>query len=278
MRLGMICDLPSYLARIGLATAPAATPQGLEQVQRAHRQSIGFENLDVMLGRGIALAPEAIRGKLVDRRRGGYCFEHNRLFGAMLATMGMPTRPLLARVWLRAAPGVMTARTHTFSLVTLGSEPWLADAGFGSSYVPPMPLVDGTTALAADGYRHRLRRARAPGALRGEWEVERSLDGTAWEAQYSFDTNEVAALDLEMSNHWVATRPESRFTQACIVSIVQPEGFASLLDRQMTVHTATTRTVTELPDATAWQRILAEVFQIELDDAEVGQLAPRLFG
>jgi arylamine N-acetyltransferase len=73
MRLGMICDLPSYLARIGLASAPAATPQGLEQVQRAHRQSIGFENLDVMLGRGIALAPEAICGKLVDRRRGGYC-------------------------------------------------------------------------------------------------------------------------------------------------------------------------------------------------------------
>lgn len=274
----MICDLPSYLARIGLAAAPSATPQGLEQVQRAHRQAIGFENLDVMLGRGIGLEPADIRGKLVDRPRGGYCFEHNRLFGAMLATMGMPTRPLLARVWLRVLPGVVPPRTHTFSLVTLAGEPWLADAGFGSSYVPPMPLVDGATALAADGYRHRLRRARAPGSLRGEWEVERSQDGTTWDAQYSFDTTEVAALDLAMANHWVATRPESRFTQACIVSIVQPHGFASLLDRQMTVQTADGREVSELADAGAWQRTLADVFHIELTDAEVAQLAPRLFG
>lgn len=274
----MICDLPSYLARIGLAHSPATTPQGLEQVQRAHRQSIGFENLDVMLGRGVGLEPADIRGKLVDRARGGYCFEHNRLFGAMLATMGMPNRPLLARVWLRLPPGAMPPRTHTFSLVTLGSEQWLADAGFGSSYVPPMPLVDGATALAADGYRHRLRRARAPGSLRGEWEVERSLDGTSWEAQYSFDTTEVAALDLAMANHWVATRPESRFTQGCIVSIVQPQGFASLLDRQLTIHTAQARHAEELPTPTAWQRTLADLFHIELSDAEVSQLAPRLFG
>lgn len=274
----MICDLPSYLTRIGLATSPAATPQGLEQVQRAHRQSIGFENLDVMLGRGIGLEPADIRGKLVDRARGGYCFEHNRLFGAMLATMGMPNRPLLARVWLRVAPGMVPPRTHTFSLVTLGGEQWLGDAGFGSSYVPPMPLVDGASALAADGYRHRLRRARAPGSLRGEWEVERSLDGATWEAQYSFDTTEVGALDLAMSNHWVATRPESRFTQACIVSIVQPQGFASLLDRQMTVQTAKTRHVEDLPNPAAWQRTLADVFHIELSDTEVGQLAQRLFG
>jgi N-hydroxyarylamine O-acetyltransferase len=274
----MTFDLPSYLARIGLATAPAVTPLGLELVQRAHRQAIGFENLDVMLGRPISVEPADIRRKLIDGQRGGYCFEHNRLFGAMLATLGMPARPLLGRVWLRVPPGAMPPRTHTFSLVTLDNELWLADAGFGSSFVPPMPLVDGATALAVDGYRHRLRRARAAGSLRGEWEVERSLDGVAWEAQYSFDTTEVAALDLAMSNHWVSTRPESRFTQGCIVSIVLPDGFASLQDRTMTVQRSGAREVTELTDAASWQRALADRFHIALDDAEVGQLAPRLFG
>jgi N-hydroxyarylamine O-acetyltransferase len=117
---------------------------GLEAVQRAHRMNIGFENLDVMLGRGVSVDPDAIFGKLVMGARGGYCFEHNALFGDMLGRLGFDNRPLLARVFLGlpedAAPPPMT---HTFRLVDLDGQAWIADAGFGGSYVPAMPLTDG---------------------------------------------------------------------------------------------------------------------------------------
>lgn len=272
-------QLASYLARIGLAGPISATAEGLEQVQRAHRQSIGFENLDVLLGRGVALEPEAIRAKLIHGGRGGYCFEQNSLLGDMLALMGLPSRPLLARVWLRVPEGFVPPRTHTFRLVTIGEELWLGDAGFGSSYVPPLPLVDGATAQTADGFTHRLRRAAPVGSVTGEWLVERLRHGASdWEAQYSFDLTEVADLDLTMSNYWTYTRPESRFTKACIVSIVQAQGFASLLDREFTEQTATARNTRTLASPGEWRALLADVFHIALTDAEMAELTPRLFG
>ena len=80
MQITAPIDLDAYLARIGLGLAPAPDAKGLEIVQRAHRLSIPFENLDVRLGRGISLDPGHVFEKLVVKRRGGYCFEQNQLF------------------------------------------------------------------------------------------------------------------------------------------------------------------------------------------------------
>lgn len=270
--------LSAYLARIGLAAPVPASAEGLATLQRAQRQAIGFENLDVMLGRGIAIEPDAIAAKLVARRRGGYCFEQNPLFGAMLDEMGLPNRPLLGRVWLRAAPGTVPPRTHTFRLVTIDDTEWIGDAGFGSAWVPPLPLADGAAASTPDGFHHRLRRADRPGSVHGEWLVERRRDTTDWEAQYSFDTAAVDDADLAMSNHWTSTRPQTRFTVACIVSIVLPDGFAAMVDRDLTVQRGDHRETSTLATPAAWQAELATRFAIDLDDAGVAALTPHLFG
>ena len=90
-------DLPAYLARIALPAPPAPDAEGLAAVQRAHRLVIPFENLDIPLGRGISLDPDAVFDKLVTRGRGGYCFEQNQLFLRALHAMGFTARPLLAR-------------------------------------------------------------------------------------------------------------------------------------------------------------------------------------
>jgi len=91
-------DLSAYLDRIGLKQPPPATAEGLAQVQRAHRLAIPFENLDVILGRGIRIDSASVFAKLVTARRGGYCFEQNRLFEDALIALGFTVRPLLARV------------------------------------------------------------------------------------------------------------------------------------------------------------------------------------
>jgi len=272
-------DLAAYLGRIGVDGAPPVGPEGLAMVQMAHRQNIGFENLDVELGRGISLEPQVVFAKLVGGMRGGYCFEHNSLFGAMLAAMGFANRALLGRVWLGVEHSVVPPRTHTLRLVEMSGQAWIADAGFGGSSVPPLPLRDGAEAQTDDGARHRLRRV---GAWTGEWLVERAgspaaTDGRAdrhddWQEQYSFDTGPVAPVDLDMSNHWTSTRPNTRFTMAPIASIVLPDGFASLSGRRLSTYAGGRGDQIEIASPEDWRMVLADLFRIELSAEEVLRL------
>ncbi|WP_206238556.1 arylamine N-acetyltransferase family protein [Novosphingobium terrae] len=278
--------LDAYLSRIGLTGKPAPDAAGLEALQRAHRLSIGFENLDVMLGRPIHIDLVTIADKLIARHRGGYCFEHNALFGAMLTELGFTNRPLLGRVWLGSAwPGEATTippQTHTLRLASIAGEPWIADAGFGGSYVPPLPLLDGAQAATPDGALHRLRRVGADGAATGEWLLERAgpasaTDGRAqthdtFQPQYSFTLAEVAPIDLELSNHWTFTRAGTRFTSACLVSIVLPDGFASLNGRRLSVHRAGQGEASEIASAAAWREVLGDLFRIDLGAEEAEKL------
>ncbi|MET0376190.1 MAG: arylamine N-acetyltransferase [Rhizorhabdus sp.] len=272
MQISAPIDLDAYLARIGLGLAPDSDVAGLEIVQRAHRLSIPFENLDVRLGRGIKLDPAHVFEKLVHRRRGGYCFEQNQLFLRALTAMGFDARPLLARVWLIATD--VPPRTHTLNLVRIAGEEWIADAGFGGSYSPPMRLFDGSEATAPDGAAFRLSMTEDHG-----WLLERRGEQPAgggptdeWQPQYSFTLENVASIDLEMSNHWTSTRPDTLFTTHAIVSLCLPSGFASLTDAHYKRRNADQRVEADIESATAYRLRLNFVFGIVLDDVEVGGL------
>lgn len=255
--------LSLYLARIGFVRDPSADRGTLQALQHAHRLAIPFENLDIPLGRGIALG-EAIRAKLLDRRRGGYCFEQNALFLDALRTIGFEARPLLGRVWLMSE-GV-PPRTHTLNLVTLDGEALIADVGFGGSYVPVMPLVEDEPVTTPDGVRHRLVRDADHG-----WTLERD-GGAGWARQYGFTLDPVQPADLEMANHWTATRPNTRFTTLRIVSRVMPDGFLSLVDRTLTVSRNGEAAVEEVPDAATYRSLLADRFDLALGADEVEKL------
>ncbi|HEX8446974.1 MAG TPA: arylamine N-acetyltransferase [Sphingomonas sp.] len=276
-------DLATYLARIGVPDVPAADADGLALVQRAHRMAIPFENLDVLLGRGISLDPDAVFDKLVLRRRGGYCFEHNQLFGRALDALGFVVRPLLARVWLGVAdltdPAAVPSRTHCLSLVELPDGAWIADAGFGGAYTPPMPLVDGAQAKTPDGAVHHLVRDAGHG-----WILTRDGDLHATDArgvpqpgggairQYSFTAAPVWPADLEQCNHHIATVPNHRFTTIAIASIVLPSGFASLTDRHYRRRNGTEAIGTDLTDPRVYRMRLSLVFGIDLEKTEVAAL------
>jgi N-hydroxyarylamine O-acetyltransferase len=268
-------DLSAYLERIGLKQPPPATAEGLAQVQRAHRLAIPFENLDVILGRGIRIDSASVFAKLVNARRGGYCFEQNRLFEDALIALGFTVRPLLARVWL-GADGPPPGKTHTLGLVTIDGQDWIADAGFGGSYNPPMPLADGETALAPDGAEFRLMRDPLHG-----WMLERNGDpnttdgrgvGEGWLPQFSFTLEPVFAADLRLSNHWTSTAPESRFKQLRIVSGILPHGFASLTDRQYRRRNGDQEASGEIDDPRVYRMRLSLLFGIDLSAEEIAQL------
>lgn len=279
---GREMDLDRYLARIGLSGAPALTPEGIAALQQAQRFAIGFENLDIRLGRGIAIDSASVFDKLVVRGRGGYCFEQNRLFADALSALGLANRPLLARVRLGLASDAVPPRTHVCLLVTLDGRPWLADAGFGGSNVPPLPLEHGAQASTPDGARHRLLRVTPGGSWAGDWRLERAgapgaTDGRAadhgdWQAQYTFDLAQVAPDDLEQASHWTATHPSSRFTRLHVASIPLPDGFASLSDRELTVTRLGGTMRRTIADGADYGRTLRETFRIALCDDHVVRL------
>lgn len=275
-------DLTRYLARIGLTAAPATSPEGLATLQSAHRRTIGFENLAIPLGEGIRIDSASVFEKLVVRGRGGYCFEQNRLLSDALTALGLVNRPLLARVLLGLPEHVAPPRTHTLLLVNMDGAAWIADAGFGGSFVPPLPLEDGAQAQTPDGAWHRLLRSGERGSLAGEWRLERAgpasaTDGRSaahgeWQPQYVFDLGEVAQDDLEMGNHWTATRPDTRFTTLCIASVVLEDGFAAMTGRQLTVYRNGVSEMREITDATDYAQTLRDLMGIDLGDEEAARL------
>lgn len=277
--------LNTYLQRIGLVDIPKQDARGLSRWLAAHRQSIPFENLDIPLGAGIAVDADSVFGKLVGARRGGYCFEQNRLFSDMLASAGFANRAMLARVRLQVPEGQTPPRTHVLLLVDLAGEDWIADAGFGGSFVPPLRLEDGAKARTPDGAAHRLRRLGDAGGLAGEWLLERAgpvqatdgrfADDPGWQAQYSFDLAEVAPDDLQQCNHWTSTRPGTRFTTLHIVSRVLPDGFAALTDRRLTVYRAGEAQIRTIVDPGDYAATLRTLFGLDIAEDRLASL--RLF-
>ncbi|MBO9517997.1 MAG: arylamine N-acetyltransferase [Porphyrobacter sp.] len=263
----------AYLQRVRLPAVPPPDAEGLETLLVAHREAIAFENFDIPLGRPIAIDSDSVFAKLVTDGCGGYCYEQNRLLADMLALLDLPSRPLLARVRLGATSDDHPPRTHTLLLLEIGGSPWIADAGFGGSYVPALPLIDGAFAETSDGASHRFRRIGQLGSLAGEWVLERAgaretADGRAhpdesWQAQYTFDLSEVAPSDLVKTNHWTSTAPSSRFTNLCIATRVLPGGFASLIDRSLCVSGSQSES-REIADAPAYVETLRETFGLDL--------------
>ncbi|MFD2352676.1 arylamine N-acetyltransferase [Nonomuraea ferruginea] len=188
-------DLDAYLDRIGHGGPRTPSAATLRAVHRAHVTAIPFENLDVVLGRGIPLDPKSLQDKMVTGGRGGYCHEHNLLFAAALERLGFPVTRLLARIRLGGRSHL--PRSHAMLLVTADGRRWLADVGFGGDgLVEPMPFAEEATASA------------------GPWRWRLTRDGDLWilhageEQLYGFRTDEPHyPSDFEVANHYVATHP-----------------------------------------------------------------------
>src|SRR6266700_2545218 len=132
-------DVSSYLARIDYTGPTTPTSHTLRAIHQAHLLAVPFENLDIALGRKIVLNEETILHKVVDRRRGGFCYELNGALAALLGALGFQTTLLSARV-AKDAGGEGPEFDHLTLRVDLEQQPWLADVGFGASFLCPLRL------------------------------------------------------------------------------------------------------------------------------------------
>lgn len=191
-----------YLERIGASSPGAPNHETLRALHLAHRLAIPFENLDIQLGRPIKLDLESLQAKLVDARRGGYCFEQNTLFLHALRAFGFDAEPCEARV---RPPGSdrITPRTHMVLRAHLEGADWLVDVGFGvAGPLEPVALAGGLQ--EQHGWTYRIVRE---GAL----QVLQLRDKEGWRDLYAFVPEPRYPIDFEVANWYTSTHPESRF-------------------------------------------------------------------
>ena len=233
-------DLDAYFARIGHAGPRAPTLATLQALLLAHTQTIPFENLDVLLGRGISLEPRAVEQKLVHDRRGGYCFEQNSLLLRVLLAMGYAASPISARVRVQRARDFTPPRTHVFVRVQLDGEPWLCDVGVGA-LSPTAPLrLDCATEQATPHEPRRLVRE-------GQWSHHELRDPTArifhqvklggeWQDVCEFTLEPMPEIDREVANWFTSTHPRSHFRDRLMVARASATGRVTLINRDFTVR------------------------------------------
>lgn len=254
-------DLAAYCERIGHHGSLAPTLETLRTLQALHPAAIPFEAIDVLLGHGVDIAPQAVDAKLIGGKRGGYCYEQNSLFKRVLRAIGFEVEGLIARVtWNAPADAALRPPTHMALRVTIGGAPWLADVGFGSC-VPTAPLrLDTGEPQVTAHERFRV----AP--VDGEWQLEAEIAGH-WAPVYRLLPSVQRDADYELANWYTATHPQSHFRHRLIVTRTTPDARHALLGGRLTVRGTDGTAERRFLDADEIERELAERFLLPVEPA-----------
>ncbi|CAM2197661.1 N-hydroxyarylamine O-acetyltransferase [Paraburkholderia kururiensis] len=292
-------DPDRYFARIGYRGARVPTLDVLTELHRLHPHAIPFENLDPLAGRRVVLTLPAIAEKLVESRRGGYCFEHNTLFAHVLMQLGFRVTPLIARVLWGRGPDAVTARSHMLLRVDLDDGPWIADVGFGGvTLTAPLRLAAGgvqQTPLeacrlteAADGafdFEIQAPRQEISQETSQEASEETSQDtaqsaaDSNWIKVYRFDLRPAEWIDYEVANWYTSTWPESIFTHNLMVCRVMPHGRATLFNDRLTERASDGRgTDHAIGSAAELGECLHERFGLDIAGMDLDALYARVQG
>ena len=212
-------NVDAYLKRINYDGPREVSAETLRALQVAHLMSVPFENLSIHAGEPIVLDQDALFTKIVEQRRGGFCYECNGLFAGLLSALGFNVVMLGAGV-AHATGGFGPIFDHMTLMVTL-DERWLVDVGFGESFVEPLLLdsrsdqVQGTRSFRlADEDDHVVLMVRN--------------DGEDWQPQYRFTLQPYTFPDYEAMCRFHQTSPESHFTKNVVCSRATADGRITL--------------------------------------------------
>jgi len=226
-------DLDAYFGRIAYNGPRAPTLGVLNAICAAHTAAIPFENMDALLGDAPLLAPAALQAKLVDRRRGGYCYEQNALLRLVLLELGMQVSSLAGWVvWMAAPDAPVRARSHMLLKVALPvapDEPCLVDVGFGGHLLgAPLRFVPGLVQHTPGGTERLVQDGEV-------FSLEAELPA-GWAAVYRFTPETYRPVDYEPLNWFTATHPRSIFRHNLKLERLTPQLRASLLNDTLSLR------------------------------------------
>lgn len=248
-------NIDAYLERINYNGPRDVNAETLRALQVAHLMSVPFENLSIHAGEPIVLNEHALYTKIVDQRRGGFCYECNGLFAGLLRALGFDVAMLAAGV---ASPDGSFGPVfdHMALLVTL-DERWLVDVGFGDSFLEPL-LLD-TRADQQQGTR-LFRLIEQDDHLI----LMRLNEGEDWQPQYRFTLQPYTFPDYEEMCQFHQTSPDSHFTKGLICSRATEDGRITLSDMRFITTSGPQRLRDEqiLPSREEYDRILRDQFGV----------------
>jgi arylamine N-acetyltransferase len=225
-------DVAAYFVRVGYRGPAEPTVETVHALVAAHNRSIPFENLDPLLGIPVAdLSAVALADKLVHRRRGGYCYEHNGLMGYVLEELGFGVKRLAGRVVWMNPGGPLPAQTHHVLSVTVPGVdgPLLVDVGFGGqTLTSPIRLEAGPVQET----RHEPYRIRE---LNEGYQLEAEINGE-FQPLYMFTTRPQPRIDLEVGSWYVSTYPNSFFVTGLTAALVTDDARWNLRGRNLAIH------------------------------------------
>ena len=249
-------SVETYLERIGLDEAEEPSREFLDKLIYAHQRAVPFDDLDVSdKHEVVSLGVEDLFDKIVVRRRGGYCFELNGLFGALLRALGFDVHACMARVIFR--PGAYPLITHRANIVSIDGKRYLADVGFGGPMPTFAPLIEAGATRSEFGHAFTLYECDEYW-----WEVGYQGGKATEQRVLRFCTMPVEEHDFVPLSFYQSANPRSVFRQHRMVNIKTPDGAYDVRDNVFTTFAGGEKTSVEIQDDEEFDRILAEKFGI----------------
>jgi N-hydroxyarylamine O-acetyltransferase len=218
-----VLNTGAYLKRINYRGPLTVSAETLRALQLAHLLAVPFENLSIHANQPIVLDDRSLFDKIVLRRRGGFCYELNGLFAALLGSIGFNVTMLSAGV-AREQGGFGPDFDHMTLMVTL-EERWLADVGFGDSFCEPL-LIDSRDEQQQDERAYRIDKD-------GDHLILMQRDRGEWAAQYRFSLQPHTYSDYEEMCLYHQTSPQSTFTQRRVCTRATADGRVTLSDLRL---------------------------------------------
>ncbi len=222
-------DLEAYFRRIGYDGPITPTLETLRGLHLKHPAAIPFENLNPIMGLPVPIDLPSIEAKLLHAGRGGYCFEQNALFWAVLRQLGFKATGLAARVLRGGRPVAQSPRSHMLLRIELPEGVHIADIGFGSTTLTaPLRLFDDSPQETPHGLFRVVK-------MGDEYEEQAQFDDE-WQSQYRFALQEYYPQDYESLNWYRATHPQSPFVNILQVARALPDRRLGLRDSQYAIR------------------------------------------
>ncbi len=261
-------DIRDYLQRINYQGSQEPTLQTFQALHQAHLLAVPFENLSIHMEQPIILQEEALFRKIVHQRHGGFCYELNGLFAWLLRHLGFQVTLLSA--------GVSKSDGHfgpefdhlTLLIHQLSGADWLADVGFGDSFLLPLRFEPELEQDGGDGRVYRLikRLDTRKEKIQHEYWMMQQFSGAQWQSQYRFSLQSHELTDFIERCEYQQTSPESHFTQNRICSLATLTGRVSLSDMRLIITAHQERKEQMLTSEKEYLTALSEHFGIVLED------------
>lgn len=231
----------------------------LNELQSKHIAQYSFNSLSVVLGQELPLDVDSLFNKIVQRRRGGYCFEHNKLVLNVLAALTFEVRLLLAKVVYNQ--DVEVARTHRVTLLTYDGNDYIVDTGFGHLGARfPVKVELGLVQDQGDA-QYRIIKNR-----RDEYCYQVIKDGEFF-TLYTFDLQHYTESDCLLAHFYSHKHPNAAFVNNLVVCRKFSNEIKSLRNGEYHHIKGDITNTTEIIDSKQLHQLLTEVYQLDIDVA-----------